>query len=145
MIIKDFLSQPIPLLICSGLLEYPVPLDFFSSLKFRFWKNQNSISVLTWVLVYINWGNQKLFQVEHSNHELRTPRQSFFSKIRKFWAWADKLGWNFGGHFGYYQPNYWHYFGIVSPLFMGKCSWIFFLQKKLVFKSKTYNSQILPK
>ena len=58
MIIKDFLSQPIPLLICSGLLEYPVPLDFFSSLKFRFWKNQNSISVLTWVLVYINWGNQ---------------------------------------------------------------------------------------
>ena len=47
-----------PLLICSGLLEYSVPLDFFSSLKFQFWKNQNSISVLTWVLVYINWGNQ---------------------------------------------------------------------------------------
>ena len=23
-------------------------------------------------------------------HGLRTPRQSFFSKIRNFWAWADK-------------------------------------------------------
>ena len=23
---------------------------------------------------------------------LRTPRKSFFSKIRNFWAWADKLG-----------------------------------------------------
>ena len=42
----------------------------------------------------------------------------FFSKIQKFWAWADKLGWNFGLHFGYFQPNYWHYFSTVSPLFM---------------------------
>ena len=75
----------------------------------------------------------------------RTSRESFFSKIRNFLAWADKLGWNFGGHFGYFQPNYWHYFGTVSSLFMGKCSWIFFLQKTLVFRSKTYNSQILPK
>ena len=26
-------------------------------------------------------------------HRLRTPRESFFfSKIRNFWAWADKLG-----------------------------------------------------
>ena len=24
--------------------------------------------------------------------ELRPPRESFFSKIRNFWAWADKLG-----------------------------------------------------
>ena len=78
-------------------------------------------------------------------HGQRTSRESFFSKIWKFWAWADKLGWHFGVHFGYFQPNYWHYFGTVSPLFMGKCSWIFFLQKMLVFKSKTYNSQILPK
>ena len=78
-------------------------------------------------------------------HGQWTSRESFFSKIRKFWAWADKLGWNFEGHFGYFQPNYWHYFGTVSPLFMGKCSWIFFLQKILFFKSKTYNSQILPK
>ena len=79
------------------------------------------------------------------DHGQRTSRESFFSKIRNFLAWADKLGWNFGGHFGYFQPNYWHYFGTVSLLFMGKCSWIFFLQKTLVFRSKTYNSQKLPK
>ena len=72
------------------------------------------------------------------NHRQRSSRESFFSKIRNFWAWVDKLGWNFGGYFGYFQPNYWHYFGqpnywhyfgTMSPLFMGKCSWIFFLQK----------------
>ena len=98
---------------------------------------------------HIDWATlMPLVSINFTNpmtHGLRTPRQSFFSKIRNFWAWADKLGWNFGGHFGYFQPNYWHYFGTVSPLFMGKCSWIFFLQKMLVFKSKTYNSQILPK
>ena len=26
------------------------------------------------------------------NHGLRTPRESFFSKIQNFWFWADKLG-----------------------------------------------------
>ena len=25
-------------------------------------------------------------------HGLRTPRESSFSKIRDFWAWADRLG-----------------------------------------------------
>ena len=78
-------------------------------------------------------------------HGLRTPRQSFFSEIRNFWAWADKLGRNFMRHLGYFWPNYKHYFGTVSPLSMGKCSWFSFLQKTLVFRSKTYNSQILPK
>ena len=48
-------------------------------------------------------------------------------------------------HLGYFWPNYKHYFGTVSPLSMGKCSWSSFLQKTLVFRSKTYNSQILPK
>ena len=28
------------------------------------------------------------------SHGLRTPRESGFSKIRNFCAWADKLGWN---------------------------------------------------
>ena len=79
------------------------------------------------------------------NHGLRTPRQSFFSKIRNFWAWADKLGRNFMRHLGYFWPNYKHYFGTVSPLSMGKCSWFSFLQKTLVFRCKTYNSQLLPK
>ena len=73
------------------------------------------------------------------------PDRAFFSKIRNFWAWADKLGRNFMRHLGYFWPNYKHYFGTVSPLSMGKCSWFSFLQKTLVFRSKTYNSQILPK
>ena len=78
-------------------------------------------------------------------HGLRTPRESFFSKYWNFWAWADKLGRNFMRHLGYFWPNYKHYFGTVSPLSMGKCSWFFFQQKTLVFWSNTYNSQILPK
>ena len=28
----------------------------------------------------------------HPEHGQWTSRESFFSKIRKFWAWADKLG-----------------------------------------------------
>ena len=75
----------------------------------------------------------------------QTTDRAFFSKIRNFWAWADKLGRNFMRHFGYFWPNYKHYFGTVSPLSMGKCSWFSFLQKTLIFRSKTYNSQILPK
>ena len=82
---------------------------------------------------------------QYFDHRLRTPRESFFFKNWNFWAWADKLGWNFMRHLGYFWPNYKHYFGTVSPLFMGKCSWFSFLQKNLVFSSKTYNSQILPK
>ena len=80
-----------------------------------------------------------------SDHGQRTSRESFFSKIRNFWAWADKLGRNFMRHLGYFWPNYKHYFGTVSPLSMGKCSWFSFLQKTLGFRSKTYNSKILPK
>ena len=78
-------------------------------------------------------------------NELQTLRESFFSKIRNFWAWADKLGWTFMRHLGYFWPNYKHYFGTVSPLSMGKCSWFSFLQRALDFRSKTYNSQMLPK
>ena len=40
-------------------------------------------------------------------------------------------------HLGYFWPNYKHYFGTVSPLSMGECSWFSFLQKTLVFRSKT--------
>ena len=28
----------------------------------------------------------------YPDHGQRTSRESFFSKIRNFWAWADKLG-----------------------------------------------------
>ena len=68
-------------------------------------------------------------EVHELHHGLRTPRERFFSKIRNFWAWADKLGWHFKRHLGYFWPNYKHYFGTESPLTMGKCSWFTFLQK----------------
>ena len=105
------------------------------------------------ILIFLGfWFCVKYFLKKHSNrcmhpilHGLRTPRESFFSKIQNFWAWADKLGWNFMRHLGYFWPNYKQYFGFVSPLSMGKCSWFYFLQKTFVFRSKTYNSQILPK
>ena len=46
-------------------------------------------------------------------HGLRTPRESFFSKIPNFWAWADKFGRKFLGHFGYfrliYQSPFWDF------------------------------------
>merc|ERR1719264_2412103 len=104
---------------------------------------------------YLNWFKRydtkytltprKILARLEIDHGLQTPRQSFFSKIKNFWAWADKLGRNFMRHLGYFWPNYKHYFGTVSPLSMGKCSWFSFQQKTLVFRSKTYNSQILPK
>ena len=43
-------------------------------------------------------------------------------------------------HFGYFWPNYKHYFGTVSLLSMGKSSWFSFLQKTLIFSSKTPKS-----
>ena len=86
-----------------------------------------------------------IFNFNYFIHGQRTYRESFFSKIQNFWAWADKMGRNFMPHFGYFWPNCKHYFGTVSPLSMGKSSWLSFLKKTLIFSSKTYNSQILPK
>ena len=41
------------------------------------------------------------------NQKLQTPRErAIFLKISDFLAWADKLGQNFLGNFGYYWPNY---------------------------------------
>ena len=85
---------------------------------------------ITAILCWINSGVP--------GHGLRTPRESFFSKIRNFWAWADKLGLHFMRHLGYFWPNYKHCFDTLSPLSMGKCSWFSSLQKTLVFRSKTY-------
>ena len=87
----------------------------------------------------------KDFSFDDFLHGLRTPRESFFSKIRNFWAWADKLGWNFMRHLGYFWPNYKHYFGTVSPLSMVLSMWWFFPQKTLVFRPKTYKAQKNPK
>ena len=77
-------------------------------------------------------------------HGLQTSRESFFSKIRNFLAWADKLGWNFMIHLGYFWPNYKHYIGTVSPLSIGKSSWIFFLQKTLVFVTNSWQFLTFP-
>ena len=86
-------------------------------------------------------------------HGLRTPRESFFSKIWIFVAWArvsiqGVLGglrrFSKIGHWGpvsvpvaqsrkIFWPNYQHYFGTVSPLCIGKCTLFFFLPKRLWF------------
>ena len=71
------------------------------------------------------WINLALRPITDYGH----PDRAFFSKIRNFWACEDKLGWNLMRHLGYFWPNYKLYFVTVSPLFMGKCSWISFLQK----------------
>ena len=39
-----------------------------------------------------------------------THRESFFSKMPNFWAWADKLGRKGWGHLGYFRPIYQHPF-----------------------------------
>ena len=44
------------------------------------------------------------------HHGQRTPRERFFSKIPKFWAWTDKLGRKFLGHLGYFRTIYQHPF-----------------------------------
>ena len=126
-------SKVIFKLICLWRIEI-----FVKSLGFRVmivWKTQFYRNILQ-----IFWHNRIVMYTDKW-----TSRENFFSKIRKFWAWADKLGWNFMRHLGYFWPNYQHYFGTVGPLSIGKCSWFPFLQKTLFFRSKRYNSQMLPK
>ena len=54
------------------------------------------------------------------------PERVVFLKILDFWVWADKLGRKFGGHFGYFRPNYQHPFWYseslvhVQPIFLQK-------------------------
>ena len=73
------------------------------------------------------------------------PERAFFQKY-KFLGLDRQIGLKFYEAFlGYFWPNYKHYFSTVSPLSIGNCIWFSFLQKTLVFRSKTYNSQMLPK
>ena len=72
-------------------------------------------------------------------------KRELFFKNSKVLGLGRQIELKFWGAFWIFPAKYWHYFGTVSPLFMGKCSWIFFLQKTLVFRSKIYNPQILPK
>ena len=83
------------------------------------------------ICVHIKKSNTKVqkkyaWQMELSyylDHGQQTPRESFFSKIRNFWAWADKLGWNLMRHLGYFWPNF---------FFVCKLIWFFGLSKKAV-------------
>ena len=117
-----------------------VKLIFFILISFHWKKKQNSYFMLIMKNYLVKFALSFLLNKDYGH-----PGSAFFQKLETFWAWADKLGLNFMRDLGYFWPNYKLYFVTVSPLFMGKCSWIFFLQKTLVFGSKTYNSQILPK
>ena len=70
-------------------------------------------------------------------HGQRTSRESFFQKFETFGLgqtnWAEILGGILGISS---QTMGTMYFGTVSSLFKGKCSWIFFLQKRLVLGLK---------
>ena len=70
-----------------------------------------------------------------------TQRERFFKNL-KLLGLGRQNGRTFLRHLGYFRPNY---FGTVCPLSMGKCIWFIFLQKTLVFRSKTYNYLMLPK
>ena len=53
-------------------------------------------------------------------HRTRTTdtQRELFSKISNFWAWADKLGENFGGIWSIFGQFISTHFGTVSPLSM---------------------------
>ena len=76
-----------------------------------------------------NYSCSKIFHVDE--HGLRTPRQSFISKISNFWAWADTLGWIFLRHLGYFRPDHFgtmislSMFSIIQPLFLQKIKYLF--------------------
>ena len=72
-------------------------------------------------------------------------QRELFFKNSKLLGLGRQIGLKILRHLRYFRPNYQHYFGNVSPLSMGKYRWFFFIQKTLVFRSKTFNSQMLPK
>ena len=70
------------------------------------------------------------------------PERTFFQKFETFGLgqtnWAEILG----GILAISSQTIGTILALnMSPLFIRKCSWIFFLQKMLVFRSKTNNSQ----
>ena len=113
----------------------------------NFWKileltdpfTQGKWSILFWKFEQILSGI--LFQFLQPR-SMDTKRE-LFSKIPIFWVCADRLGRIFLGHFGYFRQNYNTHLGTVSPWFwLFEC---FFYKKPLVFRPKTYKSQINPK
>ena len=66
--------------------------------------------------------------LNEKKHGVQTPRKFFF-KSQTFGLGQTYWAENFLRHLGYFEPSHQHYFGTVSPLSMGKCTWMFFLQK----------------
>ena len=67
-------------------------MTHFVSLHLIILSNFNKLKKELWDLTDTGVANDQ-------NHGLRTPRESFFSKISNFWAWADILAeifWAFG-------------------------------------------------
>ena len=94
--------------------ESPQTFEILSDVAFFYYFHNTSVidkSSLLQISLYVNYmppllvAKQEWFFRNFSNilwslllhttisfvHGLRTPRDSFFSKIRNFWAWADKL------------------------------------------------------
>ena len=97
------------------------------------------VSFFTFILVPTNILPGYLTSSNGFMHGLRTPRESFFSKIRNFWAWADKLGQKFMRLLGYFWPNYRHYFGtesVAGPLSYKK---LWFLGLKHITPKYSHN------
>ena len=69
--------------------------------------------------------NIDTFVCNSLTHGLRTP--SFFPKIRNFWDWADKLGWNCFRHLGYFQS-----ISTILALWV-PCPWVLFPTKNFGF------------
>jgi hypothetical protein len=64
----------------------------------------------------------------NSDHPNGHPERAFF-KNPKILGLGRQIGLKFLRHLEYFQPNYWHYFGTVSPLSMKKCIWSFSYKK----------------
>ena len=59
-----------------------------------------------WTKQFKNNKTELMHQKNLFVHGLRTSRESIFSKIRNFWAWADILDWNVLRHLGYFWSNF---------------------------------------
>ena len=77
-----------------------------------------------------------------TDYAYRDAQRELFFKNLKLLAVGRQIGLKLFEAFGVFRPKYQDYFGTVSPLSTGKCIWFFSLQKTLVSRSKTYNSQI---
>jgi hypothetical protein len=97
-------------------------------------KNAKTVAFYAWNL------SQAMVSVTDYGH----PERAFF-KNPKLLGLGRQIGLKFFEAFRVFSAKlsalFWHCESLVHR----KCIWFFFLQKTLVFRSKTYNSQITPK